>query len=328
MGILMAFAEQRIFENRFENFAKAQFVGRDFYGISPFFSETRLKNIEQVKRMTMIEIVISFISAFGTSLAISVILAELFQRKTSHSIKSLSNAVEMIQSNKKPDFSDVVFSSEILELAKKIENLSEKLSERSIARKAMTSSVYHEVMTPLGVVKMELEAVRDGVIPYNKELVDKMIMSVDHISDVLKDLKNIEGEELKYSMETFDSSAETEEIFKSFMAIFESRSIKFKTSFESAVISADKRRFKQTIFNLLSNAAKYTKYGGIIVVDADKNGIKISNSFDGVPPESSEYGTGLKFVNNFCNYHGFRFSIKKAENNVVISIDFTNNKTL
>ncbi len=324
MGILMAFAEQRIFENRFENFARAQFIGRNFYGISPYFSEQRLKNIDKVKSMTMLEILVSFVFAFGTSLAISIILAELFQNKISQSLKELSNAIEKIQSNEKPDFSNVTFSYELSDLAKKIEMLSEKLSERSIARKAMTSSVYHEVMTPLGVVKMELEALKDGVIPYEKPLVDKMLISVDHISEVLKDLKNIEGEELAYSNETFDAGEKTEEIFKSFMAVFESRNITFATQFENVQISADKKRFKQVIFNLLSNAAKYTLPGGTVRVKTGKEGIEISNTFKGNPPEKSDYGTGLKFVSNFCEHHGFEFSIKKADENIVVSIKFKN----
>ncbi|MCL4407518.1 MAG: HAMP domain-containing histidine kinase [Thermotogae bacterium] len=322
MGILMAFAEQRIFENRFENFARAQFIGRDFYGVSPYFSEQRLKNINNVKRMTMVEIVVSFVFAFGTSLAISIILAEIFQSKISQSLKELSNAIEIIQSNEKIDFSNVAFSSEISDLAKKIEILSEKLSERSMARKAMTSSVYHEVMTPLGVVKMELEALKDDVIPYEKPLVDKMLISVDHISEVLKDLKNIEGDELAYSRENFDAGEETEKIFKSFIAVFESRNITFKTQFENVQINADKRRFKQVIFNLLSNAAKYTSQGGVIKIKTRKAGIEISNTFKGKSPEKLDYGTGLRFVNNFCEYHRFEFSIKKVDENVVASIEF------
>jgi len=322
MGILMALTEQKIFENRFENFAKVQFMGRNFYGVNPYFLEQRLKNIDDVKRITMIEILVSFVFAFGTSLAISIILAEIFQRKISESLKSLSNAIEAIQSNEKPNFSEITFSSEISDLAKKIEMLSEKLSERSMARKAMTSSAYHEVMTPLGVVKMELEALKDDVIPYDKSLVDKMLVSVDHISEVLKDLKNIEGGELAYSNENFDAGKETEEIFKSFMAVFESRNITFKTQFESVKVNADRKRFKQVIFNLLFNAAKYTHPGGMIKVKTGEDGIEISNTFKGELVGKSDYGTGLRFVSNFCEHHEFEFSIEKIGENVIASIKF------
>jgi signal transduction histidine kinase len=44
-------------------------------------------------------------------------------------------------------------------------------------------------------------------------------------------------------------------------------------------ITADKRRLKQVMFNLLSNAAKFTPYGGEIRVTADlisEFGVRIS----------------------------------------------------
>ncbi|MGC8818341.1 MAG: sensor histidine kinase [Athalassotoga sp.] len=320
MGILMVFAQQRIFENRFEKFTRT--YGKNFYGFNPYFSEQRLKNIEKMKRETAVEIFVSFGIAFGTSLAISIILAEVFQKKISDSLKSISKGIERIKSNQKPDFSNVKFSSEITDLAADIESLAEKLSEKSLARKAMTSSVYHEIMTPLTVVRMELEAVRDDIVPYSKEIVDKMLLNIDHITEVLRDLKSIEGDDLSYIKEKFDAGFEIEEIFKSFIPILESRSQKFFTDFKSVSIVADKRRFKQAIFNLLSNAVKYTKAEGKISISIDQNRVVISNEFEGEPPNHSGFGTGLKLVRDFCEYHGFKFEITKSEGYVVASIHF------
>ncbi|BBJ27941.1 sensor histidine kinase [Athalassotoga saccharophila] len=322
MGILMVLAQQRIFENRFENFTRT--YGKSFYGFNPYFPEQRLKNIERIKRETAIEIFVSFGIAFGASLAVSIILAEVFQKKISDSLKSLSKGIERIKSNQKPDFSNVKFSSEITDLAADIESLAEKLSERSLARKAMTSSVYHEIMTPLTVIRMELEAVRDDVVPYSKEMVDKMLLNIDHITEVLRDLKSIEGDDLSYIKEEFDAGFETEEIFKSFIPILESRNQKFSTDFKSVLITADKRRFKQAIFNLLSNAVKYTKVGGRISISVDRDKVVISNEFEGDPPRQSDFGTGLKLVKDFCEYHGFKFEITKSEGYVVSSILFKN----
>uniref|UniRef100_A0A7V3VSL0 histidine kinase n=1 Tax=Mesoaciditoga lauensis TaxID=1495039 RepID=A0A7V3VSL0_9BACT len=322
MGILMAFGEKRIFENRFDSFAKTQFMDRNFYVLDPYFSKARLNNIDDVKRATMLEIIVSFIFAFGTSLAISIILAELFQRKIAQSLTELSTAVKKIENGEKIDLSKSGFSSEISDLGKKIESLSVQLNLRTDTRKAMTSSVYHEIMTPLGVVKMQLEALKDKMIPYDDELIDKMILNVDHISEVLKDLKNIEGREIEYSIESFDVSKDVEEVGKSFIAIFESRKISFETRTESLKISADRRRFRQVIFNLLSNAVKYTPSGGKVLIDIKNNEIDLSNTFDGSLPDPSTYGTGLKFVKNFCEHHGFKFFFDYFHGGVVAKIIF------
>ncbi len=322
MGILMAFGEKRIFESRFDSFERAQFTAKNFYGLDPYFSEQRLKSIDKIKRQTILEIMASFVLSFGASLAISVLLAELFQRRISRSLNDLSKAVENIEKGWEIDLSQVGFSSEIHSLAKNIEGLSKKLVQRSTARKAMTSSVYHEIMTPLGVVKMQLEALKDGIIPYNEELVDKMILSVDHISEVLKDLKNIEGEEIEYTSDNFDVSEEIEEVGKSFMAVFESRHISFEIHPEKIQISSDRRRFRQVIFNLLSNAVKYTPLNGKVTIEIRNYQISIFNTFDDAFPDPSNYGTGLKFVKNFCDHYGFKFFFDRYGDGIVAWIIF------
>ncbi len=320
MGILMMFETERMFDEQFNRFVRGRIELRMFYDLNPYTQRTVVMKLERAKRMTATRIFLTFASAFGISIAIALVLSEIFQKKVSSVINEVSRAADKMAYGEKVEIQNSDFSIEIEKLTKGVRRLSQKLAERSLARKNMTSSVYHEIMTPLSVIKMQLEALRDGMIPYDPKLTEKMISNVDHISQVLKDLKNIEGGELKYSQEKFDAGLECDELCKIFTSVVESRGVHLECYIQNVYILADRQRFRQVIFNIMSNVAKYTPTGGKVKVKVNSHGIEIFNTFEYDPPKISEYGTGLKFVKHFCEFHGWKFLFEKVEGGIKTEI--------
>ncbi len=316
MGILMMLGTKNMFNEQFNRFVRGRIELRMLYELNPYTQNSKMKRLERAKRITAARIILTFVVAFGASIAVALVLSEIFQRKVSSVINEVSKAADKMAYGEKVEIQNSNFSIEIEKLTKSVTRLSQKLKSQSMARQAMTSSVYHEIMTPLGVIKMQLEALKDGVMLYNPALVEKMISNVDHISRVLKDLKNIEGGELKYSRERFDAGLECNEVCKIFTGVFESRGVRLKCSIQSTEITADRQRFKQVIFNLMSNAAKYTSPSGLVNVKLDSEGIEIFNTFEYEPPVPSDYGEGLNFVKNFCEFYGWNFFFEKVEKGI------------
>jgi signal transduction histidine kinase len=214
------------------------------------------------------------------------------------------------------------FSTEFEKLSESIETLSERLRERSSARQKITSSVYHELMTPLSVIRMQLEALKDGLIEYNESIPENMLKSLNHISQVLKDIKNIEGGELKYAKEKFDLSALGNELCGTFKNLFDARNIKFECSIDQVYVVSDRQRFKQAIFNLLSNALKYTPADGKVSFHLQKNELKVLNTSN-LEQKQIEFGDGLNFVKKFCESYNWNFEVKTSNSIVEARMNFS-----
>ncbi len=320
MGGFMLLGYRATFRRQLNRFVQGRPEVRMFYALHPYISSKKLKRFERAKREITEKVMLYFVLSLGISLSVAMLLAEIFQRKVSALLKEVSTAAEKMAEGKEVKIKNKTFSTEFEDLISSVERLSTKLREKSEARRKMTSSVYHEIMTPLSAVKMQLEALRDGMIEYDSKMPTNMIGSLEHVISVLKDLKNVEGGELKYTRTIFNASRVCRELCDTFQSIFESRKIDFSCTINEANLLADEQRFRQVVFNLLSNAAKYTAMDGKVLLTVKDNLLEISNTFYG--NTKIEFGDGLNFVKDFCEFYGWRFLIVQHENIIKVKLEF------
>jgi signal transduction histidine kinase len=139
----------------------------------------------------------------------------------------------------------------------------------------------HELRTPLNAIIGFSQVLQEGYFgelqPRYKEYVDDIIDSGRHLLDLINDILDLSKVEAG-RMELFLSPVNPGELLHNSMSLIREKARKHgvKTRLEVGTeladleIEADERKLKQILFNLLSNAAKFTPDGGLISVIAHR----------------------------------------------------------
>ncbi len=180
-----------------------------------------------------------------------------------------------------------------------LEIANDKLKGLDRLKTEFLSLASHQLRSPLTAIKgytsMLLEGSYGEVSPTQKETINKVFESSQHLSKVVEDLLNVSKIEQGGMVFEF-AQVDIEKLVKDLVSDFELTAQKkgLKISFEtdkkeSYIARADLEKFRQVVLNLIDNSIKYTKEGFVKVSlerPADKILIKISDSGMGVSPET------------------------------------------
>ncbi len=142
------------------------------------------------------------------------------------------------------------------------------------------STVSHELRTPLTVIKGGIDLIADEVIgPINadqKDVVVSIKNNVDRLSRLINDVldyQKLESNRMKFKFERQDLNALVMACVKEFSLEADKRGLRLVSNLPAEVcfVSADKDKIVQVMYNLLSNAFKFTKEG-VVKVSVGKNG--------------------------------------------------------
>ena len=149
-------------------------------------------------------------------------------------------------------------------------NLFEEKEKNLKERIEFLASISHEFKTPLNstigfsdILKLKWAGKENYKYADNISKSSRFLLSL--IQDVL-DVARAESKpmELKYSV--FSPSKIISDIIWSFEKTCRGKNIKFNYTLSNVEISADLKRFQQLIYNLISNAVKFSKQDGIITI--------------------------------------------------------------
>jgi PAS domain S-box-containing protein len=159
---------------------------------------------------------------------------------------------------------------------RELESRNREVERANHLKSEFLASMSHELRTPLhtiiGFAELLAEELEGPLNPKQKRFMDHIHADSVHllalINDIL-DISKIESGRLGLRREAFDMAATVEEILGSVRPQAAGKSIAIETSLSlPAATVADRLRVKQILFNLLSNALKFTPDGGSIRVDA------------------------------------------------------------
>jgi len=163
------------------------------------------------------------------------------------------------------------------------------------AKSTFLATMSHEIRTPLnGVLGMAQAMAADELSPSQRERLDVIRQSGETLLAILNDvldLSKIEAGKLELEAGRFDLAELAESVVAAFSAVAEERGLAFELAIEpraKGVYAGDPTRVRQVLFNLVSNALKFTERGGVSVAIGRPDRaltLKVRDSGIGIPEE-------------------------------------------
>ncbi|HEV2428342.1 MAG TPA: PAS domain S-box protein [Thermoplasmata archaeon] len=167
---------------------------------------------------------------------------------------------------------------------RELEIQNRRVQEANRLKSEFLANMSHELRTPLnsiiGFSEHLLAQEPTGFSPEHREYMQDILNSGHHllqlINDVL-DLAKVEAGKMELSLETFSARKIVDEVCSVVKPLVEEKHLHLTADVASGLesVTLDPLRFKQVLYNLVSNAVKFTDSGGHVAVHlAPKRGGK------------------------------------------------------
>ncbi len=232
----------------------------------------------------------------------AIIIVYFITDRITTPIKQISKAVKKYA---KGDFSvriPVRGEDEIASLAEAFNNMAAELQKIDTTRNTFLSSVSHDLKTPMTSIGGFIDGILDGTIPPEKQsyylgIVTDEVKRLTRLINTLLDVTRIQSGGIKLSPTRFDVCEMARLILISFEDKINEKQleIEFNCDDDPSNVFADKDAIHQVIYNIISNAMKFTDKGGKIKIDIakctsnDKYSVSIYNTGLGIKSEELPY---------------------------------------
>jgi signal transduction histidine kinase/DNA-binding response OmpR family regulator len=182
---------------------------------------------------------------------------------------------------------------------KELERQNREVERATQLKSQFLASMSHELRTPLNAIigfsDLLAEKTADHLTDKQQRFVGHVRNGARHllqlINDIL-DLSKIESGLLELRRETFNISEALPEVLSVIRPLAMAKKIRIEHAQETFSVYADRVRFKQILYNLLSNALKFTPEGGRVGVECSTGDnsvrIAISDTGVGIRPEDQQ----------------------------------------
>lgn len=265
---------------------------------------------------------------------LALLLSYYLSNRISRPLSQLTEATQQIAAGAYGREVKVSGYQEVERLAAAFNALSQNLSRNETLRKNMIADISHELRTPLAAQRGYLEALEDGVIPFDRESLEVLARNNLLLSRLVEDLRQlalVDAGQLELHPQALDIGKALQETVAGFEHYIQEKDVRvgFVLSHDLPRVRADPERLSQVVGNLIQNALAYSPRGGSILLEARREGeevvVSVSDRGPGIEKEelpliferfhrtdrsrareSGGSGLGLSIARSLVEAHGGR----------------------
>jgi signal transduction histidine kinase len=264
----------------------------------------------------------------------AVALVSTIRRRILSPLRRLGQATDVVAAGEMTHRVPVEGNDEIGDLARRFNEMTERLAESERLRMEFLSMVSHEMRTPLTLIKISASRVlggrSEGAPDSSRRSLDIILEETDRLQYLVEDLLEVARAQIG-AFRIEPSPTDTAEFLSGLLHPFEEEAekkrIRFSYDFSSlppAVI--DGKRVGQALRNLVTNALKFTPSGGEVTVKgslkSNRIELAVTDSGPGIPTQdlphlfkrfykvtrqqgsTTSFGLGLAIVREIAQAHG------------------------
>jgi len=207
--------------------------------------------------------------SIGIVLIFAIIIGILVSRKMS---KDLIYTAAMAQNIDIGNSTETFHSKvkEIRVIQQSLESLKSRLMLKQKSRKTLIDELVHQVRTPLTILKTHLEGIEDGVIDMSTQEIRVCENQIENITAIIANMSGMIDAEKQVEVlhiEEFEFSQLIKQIVNGLKVQFDKKKIDLKiTELQKVMLSTDKYKLSQAIYNILTNAYKFTEANGRVLL--------------------------------------------------------------
>ncbi|MEB3429574.1 HAMP domain-containing sensor histidine kinase [Citroniella saccharovorans] len=236
----------------------------------------------------------SFLQSIFLAFIITLIVGSIFYYILSKNITYQIGKIESFADSLRLENYDIkpLETSNIEEfksLEKNMNYLKDSLAIEEESRRKYAEDISHELRTPLTNIKIQIEAMMDGIIEKDDKNLNSINEEIDHLTLLIKELKESfnKSKKVRIKLEEFNIKNLLENLAIEFSSIVKNRNINFTYEIEDNLMYSDKAKIHRCVYNLLSNAYKACRENGFIKLNEYKKD-------DYIFIEVSDNGIGIK----------------------------------
>ncbi len=258
----------------------------------------------------------------GMGLVVSYFLSGNITRP----LRQLSQAAEKIRQGHLKQEVPVETQDEVGQLAAVFNQMSAELAANESNRQEFLANIAHELKTPLAVLQGHLESMLDGVEDPEPEKLFSMqeeVMRLTRLVGDLRDLSLAQVHQLELHLQPVDLGEKAERAAELLEPLLEEKRLHFVKNMSPSlpVRQLDPDRVNQILYNLITNAIRYTTPGTAILLQTEPVGervrVIIADEGPGIAPEDlphvfEQFYRGDKSRNRASGGSGIGLSLAKS----------------
>lgn len=219
------------------------------------------------------------------------------ERESAHKLAQANETLEQRVAERTAELSELnaALLREVEErenLAREFQKAKEAAELANLSKTRFLAAASHDLLQPLNAARLFIASLSEAVMPPTQEglvrRLDSALRSVEHLLGALLDISKLDAKAVEAEPRPMPIAAILTPLENEFRALALARGIRLRVRPSHAMVLSDPGQLRRIVQNLVSNAIRYTKRGGVLVGCRKRGGslrIEVWDTGVGVAPQ-------------------------------------------